>query len=146
MLMFGTLTDKFKTLFSSLSSKKVLTEDNIAEAVREVRLALLDADVNYTVVSQFVRRVKEKAVGDLVTKSVSPQQQFIKVVHDELVQLMGHNEEPLNLKASPAVILLCGLQGSGKTTHCAKLAYYLRKKSLIKKFCLRHVICSGQLL
>lgn len=131
--MFGTLTDKFKTLFSSLSGKKTLTEENVADAVREVRLALLDADVNYTVVGNFVKRVKEKALGDSVIKSVSPQQQFIKVVHDELVQLMGSQEDPLNLKATTAVILLCGLQGSGKTTHCVKLGNYLRKKEFNKK-------------
>lgn len=131
--MFGNLTDKFKTLFTSLSGKKTLTEENIAEAVREVRLALLDADVNYGVASQFVKRVKEKAIGEQVVKSVSPQQQFIKVVHDSLVELMGNETIPLDLKGTPAVILLCGLQGSGKTTQCAKLAHYLSKKEFNKK-------------
>lgn len=131
--MFGTLTDKFKTLFSSLSSKKTFTEENIADAIREVRLALLDADVNYTVASHFIKRVKEKALGEEVMKALSPQQQFIKLIHDELVHLMGSQEEPLELKATPTVILLCGLQGSGKTTHCAKLAAYLRKKEFNKK-------------
>ncbi len=131
--MSGSLTDKFKNLFSSLAGKKVLTEDNISEAVKEVRLALLDADVNYTVASQFVKRVKEKSLGEAVLKSVSAHQQFIKIVHEELVALMGSSVEPLHFKANPTVILLCGLQGSGKTTQCAKLAAYLQKKEFNKK-------------
>jgi signal recognition particle subunit SRP54 len=98
-----------------------------------VRLALLDADVNYSVASNFVKRVREKAVGDAVVKSVSPGQQFIKVVHEELVALMGAEESPLELQGKPNVILLCGLQGSGKTTHCAKLAAYLQKKHPTKR-------------
>ena len=87
--MFGALTDKLQNLFSSLSGKKKLTEDNIADAVRQVRLALLDADVNFTVASQFVKRVKGKAVGEEVMKSVKPGEQFTKLVHDELIKLMG---------------------------------------------------------
>ncbi|MCX6986685.1 MAG: signal recognition particle protein [Chlamydiae bacterium] len=134
--MLGTLTQKFQSLFTSLSGKKVLTEDNIADAVRQVRLALLDADVNYGVVSAFVKRVKEKATGDLVTKSVTPDQQFIKVVHEELVALMGTGESGLILRGSPSVILLCGLQGSGKTTHCAKLAAFLKGQDKNRKILL----------
>jgi signal recognition particle subunit SRP54 len=126
--MFGSLTEKFQQMFSSLTGKKTLTGDNISDAVRQVRLALLDADVNYSVVSQFVKRVKEKALGDAVIKSVSPGQQFIKLVHDELVELMGSEESSLEWGGTPNVILLCGLQGSGKTTQCAKLAAYLQKK------------------
>lgn len=125
--MFGALTDKLQSLFSGLSGKKALTEDNIADAVRQVRLALLDADVNYAVVSQFVKRVKEKAIGDAVMKSVTPGQQFIKLIHDELIELMGSVEAPLDLKGKPSVVMLCGLQGSGKTTSCAKLAAYIGK-------------------
>ncbi len=125
--MFGALTDKFQNLFSTLRGKKSLTEDNIADAVREVRLALLDADVNFSVVSSFVRRVKEKALGDAVLKSVTPGQQFTKLVHDELIALMGNEEAPLNLNARLSVLMLCGLQGSGKTTTCAKLAAYIGK-------------------
>ncbi len=131
--MLGTLTQKFQNLFSSLSGKKVLTEDNVSDAVRQVRLALLDADVNYGVVSSFVKRVKAKAVGDSVTRSVTPDQQFIKVVHEELVSLMGQDESGLILKGSPSVILLCGLQGSGKTTHCAKLAAFLKMQDPDRK-------------
>lgn len=126
--MFGSLTEKFQQMFSGLMGKKTLTEDNISDAVRQVRLALLDADVNYSVTSNFVKRVKEKAVGDAVIKSVSPGEQFIKLVHEELVALMGTEESVLALQGMPHVILLCGLQGSGKTTHCAKLAAYLQKK------------------
>lgn len=127
--MFGALTEKFQNLFSSLSGKKTFTEENISDAVRQVRLALLDADVNYAVVSQFIKRVKEKFLGDEVLKSVKPDQHFIKIIHDELVALMGSEEEPLVLKSSPSVIMLCGLQGSGKTTHSAKLANYLLQKN-----------------
>ena len=127
--MFNSLTEKFQNLFSSLGGKKKLTDENIADAVRDVRLALLDADVNYSVASQFIQRVKEKVVGENVTKSVTPDQQFIKIVHDELIALMGKEEAPLELKGSPTVILLCGLQGSGKTTQAAKLANYLKKKN-----------------
>ena len=134
--MFGALTDKLQNLFSSLSGKKTLTEDNIADAVRQVRLALLDADVNYTVVGNFVKRVKEKALGDAVLKSVSPGQQFTKLVHDELIELMGAVESPLDLKGKLSVVMLCGLQGSGKTTSCAKLAVYIGKTEKHKKILL----------
>lgn len=126
--MFDSIASKFKTLFSSLAGKKKLTEDNIADAVREVRLALLDADVNFGVVSTLIKRIKEKGLGEAVLKSVTPGQQFIKIVHEELIELMGKEEAALQLKGSPSVILLCGLQGSGKTTHSAKLAAFLSKK------------------
>lgn len=134
--MFGALTDKLQNLFQSLAGKKSLTEDNIADAVRQVRLALLDADVNYTVVSSFVKRVKEKAIGDSVMKSVTPGQQFTKLVHDELIALMGTEEAPLDLNARLSVVMLCGLQGSGKTTSCAKLAAYIGKTAKGKKILL----------
>lgn len=131
--MFGALTEKLQNLFSGLAGKKSFTEENIADAVRQVRLALLDADVNYTVVSNFVKRVKEKAIGDAVLKSVTPGQQFIKLVHDELIELMGSAESPLDLKGKLSVIMLCGLQGSGKTTSCAKLAAYIAKTEKHKR-------------
>ncbi len=126
--MFGSLTEKFQNLFTSLSKNKKLTEDNVNEAVREVRLALLEADVNYSVASAFVKRVKQLSLGDSVIKSVTPHQQFIKIVHEELKKLMGNEEVLLNLDEKPSVIMLCGLQGSGKTTHCAKLATFIQKK------------------
>ena len=131
--MFGALTEKFQSLTATLRGKKTLTEDNIADAARQVRLALLDADVNFSVVSTLIKRVKEKALGDAVLKSVSPGDQFIKIVHEELISLMGSEEVRLNLKSNPAIILLCGLQGSGKTTHAAKLALYLKGKDFLKK-------------
>lgn len=130
--MLGTLTEKFQGLFAKLAGKSKLTEDNISDAVSEVRMALLEADVNYGVVKNLLKRVKEQALGDAVMKSVTPGQQFIKIVHDELVALMGGQEEALDLKGRPSVIMLCGLQGSGKTTACVKLARYLKKKSLAK--------------
>ncbi len=130
--MLGILTEKMQDLFSKLAGKRKLTEDNISEAVSEVRLALLSADVNYSVAKVLVKRLKEKALGDAVIKSVSPSQQFIKIVHDELVELMGGLEAELDLKRKPAVIMMCGLQGSGKTTHTAKLANYLKKNKKCK--------------
>jgi len=131
--MFHSLTQKLSTVFSALSGKKKLTEDNISEAVREVRMALLEADVHYSVVKNFVKQVKEKALGDALLKSVTPGQQFIKIIHDELVALMGGDEAPLKLDTKPTVIMLCGLQGAGKTTCAAKLAKFLSKKGYNKK-------------
>lgn len=130
--MLGTLTTKLQGAFSTLMGKKKLTEDNISEAINEVRLALLEADVNFGVAKVLIKRVKEKALGEHVLKSVTPGQQFIKVIHDELVELMGGQEENLNLTGNPAVLMVCGLQGSGKTTHCAKLAKLLKKKGQFK--------------
>ncbi len=130
--MLGTLTTKLQGVFSKLRGKTRLTEENIADAVNEVRLALLEADVHYGVTKTLVKKVKEQALGEQVLKSVTPGQQFIKIVHDELIALMGGNEEELCLKGQPPVIMVCGLQGSGKTTHCAKLVKYLKKKGLVK--------------
>ncbi len=126
--MFGVLTDKFQDLFSKLSAKKTLSEENLVDAVRDVRMALLDADVNYTVASNFVKKVKEKVLGKELIKTVSPKEQFISIIHDELVELMGSHEIPLNLSAYPSVMLMCGLQGSGKTTQSAKLATFIKKE------------------
>ena len=131
--MFGALTEKMQELVSKLTGKKKLTAENIQEAVSDVRIALLEADVNYSVVKTLVQRVKEKALGDEVIKSVTPGQQFIMVVHDELVHLMGDEEASLQLNKRPAVIMMCGLQGSGKTTASAKLAKYLKKHNDFKK-------------
>lgn len=126
--MLGYLSEKMQSLTAKLAGKRTLTEDNISEAVREVRMALLEADVNYGVTKKLVASLKEKAIGDTVIKSVTPGQQFIKLVHDELKALMGNEESSLKLTSSPSIIMMCGLQGSGKTTHCAKLARYLMKK------------------
>ena len=125
--MFENLADKFQGVFSKFR-EKTLTEENIDEAMREIRMALLDADVNFSIVSAFIKSVKEKALGTAVLKSVNSTQQFIKIVHNELVQLLGSEEKPLNFTKKPTVILLCGLQGSGKTTFLAKLCHYIQKK------------------
>jgi len=134
--MLGYLSEKMQGLTAKLVGKRKLTEDNISEAVREVRMALLEADVNYGVTKKLVKSLKEKAVGDEVIKSVTPGQQFIKIVHDELKGLMGSEEATLSLNANPSVIMMCGLQGSGKTTHCAKLAKYLLKQGSKKNILL----------
>ena len=127
--MLGALSEKMQGLISKLAGKKKLTEENVAEAVSEVRLALLEADVNYGVAKVFIKRVQKLAVGDAVIKSVTPGQQFVKIIHDELIALMGGGETSINLSGEkPSVVMMCGLQGAGKTTHCAKLAKYLKKK------------------
>ncbi len=140
--MFATLSDKFHSIFAKLGKQKKLSEDNISEAVNEVRLALLEADVQYGVVKTFIKRVKEKAVGENIVESVSASQQFIKIVHDELVALMGQQEADLKLTKKPGSILLCGLQGSGKTTHAVKLACFLKKSGKYHRPCV--VACDLQ--
>ncbi|WP_224983473.1 signal recognition particle protein [Geomonas agri] len=134
--MFATLSDKLDLVFKKLRGQGVMTEDNVKDALREVRLALLEADVNFKVVKDFVEKVRSRAVGTEVLQSLAPGQQVIKIVHDELVLLMGGSEDnSLDLAAKPPVaIMLVGLQGAGKTTSCGKLAKYLkaqRKKPLL---------------
>ncbi len=125
--MFENLSDKLQAVFDKLATKGKLTEADVNAALREVRLALLEADVNYKVVKEFVARVKERAVGVEVMESLSPAQQVIKIVHEELIELLG-KPAPLDLSGPPPnVIMLVGLQGSGKTTTAAKLALRLRK-------------------
>lgn len=127
--MFETLGDRLQSVFKTFSGQKQLTEENIKEGLREVRLALLEADVNFKVVKQFVDTVREKCLGQEVTKGVNPAQQVVKVVHDELVALLGGDTTGLDLRgATPHVIMMVGLQGSGKTTSSAKIANYLRKE------------------
>ncbi len=128
--MFESLTDRLSGVFRNLSGRARLTDDNIQDALREVRLALLEADVNFKVVREFTDRVREAAVGVDVMKGVSPAQQLIKVVHDELVALLGGGQTELNLRGQPSVILMVGLQGSGKTTTAGKLALLLRKQKM----------------
>ncbi len=126
--MFDNLSDKLQDVFDNLGKKGRLTEADVDKALRQVRLALLEADVNYKVVKNFIARVKERAVGADVMHSLSPAQQVIKIVHEELVATLGE-AEPLNLSGNPPhVIMLVGLQGSGKTTTAAKLAKRLRKQ------------------
>ncbi|MBN1577070.1 MAG: signal recognition particle protein [Chitinispirillaceae bacterium] len=127
--MFEELSHRFDAIFNRLRGHGKLSEDNIAEAVRDVKRALLEADVNYRVVKKFTAAVQEKALGAEVLQSITPGQQFVKIVHNELTQLMGGNERPLKLHANRMnVVVLAGLQGSGKTTACAKLALYFRKQ------------------
>ncbi|HRW58721.1 MAG TPA: signal recognition particle protein [Chlamydiales bacterium] len=126
--MFDNITKSFQNLFAKLGKERVFTESNLSSAVKEVRMALLEADVNYSVASRFIKKVKEKALGETVIKAVSPKDQFIKIVHDELKLLMGESESSLEFASKPSVYMLCGLQGAGKTTHAAKLAYYLKSK------------------
>jgi len=128
--MFDNLSDKLELVFKKLRGQGVMTEENIKEALREVRLVLLEADVNFKVVKEFVEKVRERAVGTEVLKSLSPGQQVIKIVHDELVVMMGGGEDnSLDLAAKPPVaIMMVGLQGAGKTTSCGKLAKHLRSQ------------------
>ncbi|MEX1124224.1 MAG: signal recognition particle protein, partial [Acidimicrobiia bacterium] len=126
--MFDTLTKRFEGVFSSLRSKGRLSEKDIDEALREVRLALLEADVNVGVVKAFLGRVKERALGEDVAKSLTPGQQVIKIVHEELVVTLGSESTGLVKAAPPLTILMVGLQGSGKTTTAAKLAGHLRSQ------------------
>ena len=127
--MFETLSGRLNGVFDRLRSKGRLSEDDVDGALREVRLALLEADVNLTVVKSFLARVKERAVGTEVTKSLTPGQQVIKIVHEELVVTLGEEEAPLARPAAPPlVIMMVGLQGSGKTTTAAKLALHLKNK------------------
>jgi len=124
--MFDTLTQRFETVFSGLRGKGKLSEKDIDSALREVRLALLEADVNVAVVKSFVGRVKERAMGEDVSKSITPGQQVIKIVHEELVKTLGSDSAPLVRTSSPLTILMVGLQGSGKTTTAGKLAKLLK--------------------
>ncbi len=126
--MFDSLSDRLSEAFKNFKGQGRLDEKNIQDGMREVRLALLEADVNYKVVKDFVGRVKERALGQEVLKSLSPGQQVVKIVNDELVELLGGEQEGLVLKKTPAMIMMVGLQGSGKTTSSAKLALYLRRK------------------
>lgn len=126
--MFENLSEKFERAFKTLKGQGKITEINVAETVKEIRRALLDADVNYKVAKSFTDKVKEKALGANVLTSVSPGQLLVKITHDELKELMGGTKSDINLEGAPNVILIAGLQGSGKTTFSGKLANYLMKK------------------
>ncbi len=126
--MFESLSDKLDAAFKNIKGQGRITELNIASTVKEIRRALVDADVNYKIAREFTDTVKEKALGEKVISAVSPGQQMIKIVKDELAELMGGEESSFNITGNPAVILIAGLQGSGKTTFSAKLANYLKTK------------------
>jgi len=126
--MFENLTDKLEKSFKLLKGQGKITEINVAETLKEVRRALLDADVNYKIAKDFTAKVKDKAIGQEVLKALNPGQVMVKIVHDELIELMGGQTVDINLKGSPAIILMSGLQGSGKTTFSGKLANRLKTK------------------
>ena len=126
---FGNLTDRINHVFGKLRNKGALTELEIKQAMREVRVALLEADVNYAVAKDFIGKVTERAVGEEILKSLTPGQQVIKIVNEELIALLGSTTSKLGVSPKlPTVIMMCGLQGAGKTTMCGKLAYYLQKQ------------------
>tara|TARA_B100000446_G_scaffold24919_1_gene20297 strand:- start:501 stop:1832 length:1332 start_codon:yes stop_codon:yes gene_type:complete len=127
--MFNQLADRFDTIFRNLRGLGKITDSNIQQTSREIRRVFLEADVNFKVTKAFVKRVKDRAEGTKVLKSVKPGEQFIKIIHDELVKLLGEKAKPLELGSKkPAVILMAGLQGSGKTTTCGKLAALLKEQ------------------
>ncbi len=128
MQMFGQITEQFQTIFKNIRGLGKITDKNINDSVRQVRRALIDADVNFKVVKSFVADVEEKAQGTKVLKSIKPGQQFIKIIRDELVSLLGSKDTGLNLNYDPAVVLLTGLQGAGKTTTAGKLALKLKEE------------------
>lgn len=126
--MFDSLTDRIEKAFKVMKGQGHITEINVAETVKEIRKALLDADVSYKIAKEFTNEVKEKALGEGVLKAVSPGQLMVKIMHEELAQLMGEESVDVSLDGNPTVILVAGLQGSGKTTFSAKLANHLKKK------------------
>jgi len=126
--MFDSLSGKLQNAFKNLRGLGKISEGNVADSLREVRMALLEADVNFKVARDFIERVKIKAIGAEVVQSVQPGQQIIKIIHDELVDLLGSQNSGLNLHANPSLILMVGLHGSGKTTSSGKLARLLQKQ------------------
>ena len=126
--MFESLGEHLQNAIDKIKGYGKITEDNISDMMREIRLALLEADVNYKVVKEFTTKVKEKALGEEVAKSIKPGDMFVKIVKDELTELLGGESAPLNTYGNPAILMLVGLQGAGKTTTIAKLANFLRKK------------------
>ena len=126
--MFESLGDRLQSAVNKIKGYGKITEDNISEVTREIRLALLEADVNYKVVKEFINNVKEKALGEEVAKSLKPGEQFVKILKDELVSLLGGEKEEIYTSGNPSILMLVGLQGSGKTTTIGKLALLLRKK------------------
>src|SRR5436190_2904182 len=126
--MFDTISSKLQNAFRNLRGLGKISEANVGDALREVRLALLDADVNFKVVRDFIERVKTKSLGQEVVQSIQPGQQIVKIIYDELVELLGSSNASLNLTHNPSSILMVGLHGSGKTTSSGKLARLLHKQ------------------
>ena len=129
MAVFASLGEKLNHVFSKLTKRGKLSELEIKQAMREIRVALLEADVNLKVAKEFIEDVSAKAVGQDILKSLNPTQQVIKIVNEELIALMGNSNAKLEVSPKlPTVIMMCGLQGAGKTTFCGKLAHYLKKQ------------------
>ncbi len=137
--MFESLSDKLESAFKNLKGQGRITEINIASTLKEIRRALVDADVNYKIAKEFTDRIKEKAIGEKVINAISPGQLMTKIVKDELAELMGGEESGFNTKGNPAVVLIAGLQGSGKTTFSAKLANYLKTKKGLSPLLVVHI-------
>jgi signal recognition particle subunit SRP54 len=127
--MFDSLTQKLQNAFRNLRGLGKISEANAGDALREVRMALLDADVNFKVARDFIEQVKTQALGQEVVQSIQPGQQIIKIIHDELVKLLGSSNAGLALSGNPSCLILAGLHGSGKTTSSAKLARWLQKQA-----------------
>lgn len=129
-MAFESLSEKLSNAFKKLKTKGKLSESDVKETMKEIKLALLEADVNYKIVKDFICNVTELCIGDQILQSLTPAQHVIKIVNEELTKLMGQEQARINIPSKPpCVIMVCGLQGSGKTTHCAKLAYYLKSQS-----------------
>src|SRR6188472_331315 len=126
--MFNNLTERLESAFKNLKGEARVTDLNIANTVKDIRRALIDADVNYKIAKEFTDKVKEKATGSKVINAISPGQLMVKIVQDELTELMGGSEAQFNISGNPTIILVAGLQGSGKTTFTGKLANYLKTK------------------
>ena len=134
MATFSSLGEKLKHVFSKITSRGKLDEYEIKQTMREIRIALLEADVNFNVVKDFIAKVSEKAKGEEITKSITPGQQIVKIVNDELTELMGSRNSKLEISSSPpTIIMMCGLQGAGKTTMCGKLGAMLKKQGNFEK-------------
>ena len=127
--MFESLSDRLQNIIANTTREKELTQDNMKDALREIRRALLEADVNLRVVKAFISSIKDRAEGENVLQGVNPSQQLVKIVHDELINLLGKDASPLNTSGHPNIIMMLGLQGSGKTTSSAKLAVKLKKEN-----------------
>src|SRR3954467_8385192 len=126
--MFQSLSERLEGAFKNIKGEGRITDLNIANTIKDIRRALIDADVNYKIAKEFTDRVKDKALGEKVLNAISPGQLMVKIVRDELTELMGGTEANFNSSGNPAVILIAGLQGSGKTTFSGKLAHYLKTK------------------
>ena len=126
--MFENLSERLQKVVSNIKSKGVINEDNISEIVREIRLCLLEADVNVKIVKEFIDNVKEKALGEEVRKSIKPGDMFVKILKDELVDLLGGDASPLEVSKNPTIVMVVGLQGGGKTTTIGKIGNMVRKK------------------